>query len=160
MTEAIYPGSFDPITNGHLNLIDRASSIFDSIHVAVVTNPNKDPLFSADTRVELIEQSLENHESVSVASFEGLLVDYVQKRGGNVILRGLRALSDFEYEFQMSTMNKRLAEDVETIYMMAGEQYSFLSSSIVKEVREFDGDIESLVPPEVAEALKKKFSDS
>jgi len=159
MTEAIYPGSFDPITNGHLNLIDRASSIFDSIHVAVVTNPNKDPLFSADDRVELIERSLEDRENVSVASFDGLLVDYVQNRGANVILRGLRALSDFEYEFQMSTMNKRLVDDIETIYMMAGEQYSFLSSSIVKEVGEFDGEIESLVPPEVAEALKKKFSD-
>lgn len=158
MTEAIYPGSFDPITNGHLDLIDRASSIFDSIHVAVVTNPNKQPLFSAETRVDLINQALAERENVTVDNFDGLLVDYVHECGANVILRGLRALSDFEYEFQMSTMNKRLADDVETIYMMAGEQYSFLSSSIVKEVGQFDGEIDSLVPPVVAKKLKEEFS--
>lgn len=157
MTEAIYPGSFDPITNGHLDLIERARQIFDAVHVAVVTNPHKDSLFNEEKRVEMIERSIPSTDEVTVDSFNGLLVDYVQERESNVILRGLRALSDFEYEFQMSTMNKRLAEDVETVYMMAGEEYSFLSSSIVKEVRQFGGDIEDLVPEVVAEQLSRRF---
>jgi pantetheine-phosphate adenylyltransferase len=157
VTEAIYPGSFDPITNGHLDLIDRAGRIFERIHVAVVTNPNKEALFDEDERVEMIRRAVPDDDSVTADSFDGLLVDYVQQRDSNVILRGLRALSDFEYEFQMSTMNKRLAGDVETVYMMAGEEYSFLSSSIVKEVRQFGGDIEELVPSVVAERLNERY---
>jgi pantetheine-phosphate adenylyltransferase len=157
VTEAIYPGSFDPITNGHLDLIDRAGRIFERIHVAVVTNPNKEALFHEDERVEMIRRAVPDDDSVTADSFDGLLVDYVQQRDSNVILRGLRALSDFEYEFQMSTMNKRLAGDVETVYMMAGEEYSFLSSSIVKEVRQFGGDIEELVPSVVAERLNERY---
>jgi len=157
MTNVIYPGSFDPITNGHLDLITRAVRIFDHVHVAVVSNPNKRPLFSVDSRVSMIDRATNDLSEVSVDSFEGLLVDYVSDRNSNVILRGLRALSDFEYEFQMSTMNKRLAEDIETVYMMAGEEYSFLSSSIVKEVYQFGGDIESLVPDVVVEYLGNKF---
>ncbi|MFB6344580.1 MAG: pantetheine-phosphate adenylyltransferase [bacterium] len=157
MTEAVYPGSLDPITLGHLDLIDRASRIFDDIHVAVVTNPSKNPLFSSDKRVELIKEVTSDRPMVTVGSFDGLLVDYIKQRQSQVILRGLRALSDFEYEFQMSMMNKRLAEDVETIYMMTGEDHSFVSSSLVKEVAEYGGDIDSLVPGPVKEALADKF---
>lgn len=159
MTEAVYPGSLDPITHGHLDMIDRANRIFDNIHVAVVTNPSKEPLFSTQKRVELIEEVTDDRPSVSVGSFNGLLVDYIKQRGSQVILRGLRALSDFEYEFQMSMMNKRLAEDVETIYMMTGEDHSFVSSSLVKEVAQFGGDIDSLVPGPVQEALAEKFEE-
>lgn len=159
MTEAVYPGSLDPITHGHLDMIDRANRIFDNIHVAVVTNPSKEPLFSTQKRVELIEEVTDDRPSVSVGSFNGLLVDYIKQRGSQVILRGLRALSDFEYEFQMSMMNKRLAEDVETMYMMTGEDHSFVSSSLVKEVAEYGGDVSSLVPQPVERALTRKFED-
>jgi len=157
MTEAVYPGSLDPITNGHLDLINRANRIFDEIHVAVLENPSKDALFSTERRLEFIEIATRDIDAVSVGHFNGLLVDYVKQRKSNVILRGLRALSDFEYEFQMSMMNKRLAEDVETIYMMTGEDHSFVSSSLVKEVAEYGGDIDSLVPETVQEALAEKF---
>lgn len=157
MTKAVYPGSLDPITNGHLDLIERARRIFDDVHVAVVTNPSKDPLFSVSKRVELIEAVFEGEDGISVGFFDGLLVEYVRRVDSNVILRGLRALSDFEYEFQMSAMNKRLAEDVETVYMMTNEDYSFLSSSIVKEVAQFGGDVSSLVPDPVEEALAEKY---
>lgn len=159
MTRAVYPGSLDPITNGHLDMITRANRIFDHIHVAVVTNPSKDPLFSTAKRVELIEEVVSDFDSVSVDSFDGLLVDYVNSCDSNVILRGLRALSDFEYEFQMSMMNKRLAEDIETVYMMTGEEHSFVSSSLVKEVAEFGGDINSLVPDPVEAVLRQKFDN-
>lgn len=157
MTRAVYPGSLDPITNGHLDLIERARRIFEDVHVAVVTNPSKDPLLTVSRRVELIERVFEGEEGVSVGSFDGLLVEYVRSVDSNVILRGLRALSDFEYEFQMSAMNKRLAEDVETVYMMTNEDYSFLSSSIVKEVAQFGGDVSSLVPDPVEEVLAEKY---
>ncbi len=157
MTKAVYPGSLDPITNGHLDLIERARRIFDEVHVAVVTNPSKDPLLTVSRRVELIERVVEGEEGISVGSFDGLLVEYVRQVDSNVILRGLRALSDFEYEFQMSAMNKRLAEDIETVYMMTSDDYSFLSSSIVKEVAQFGGDVGSLVPDPVEEVLAEKY---
>jgi pantetheine-phosphate adenylyltransferase len=155
MTEAVYPGSLDPITNGHLDLINRANRIFDEIHVAVLENPSKDALFSTERRLEFIEIATRDIDAVSVGHFNGLLVDYVKQRKSNVILRGLRALSDFEYEFQMSMMNKRLAAEVETLYMMTGEDHSFVSSSLVKEVAQYGGDISSLVPSIVEEALRE-----
>lgn len=157
MTEAVYPGSLDPVTNGHLDMIERADRIFDHIHVAVLENPSKDALFSTEKRVQLIEQSTAGMDTVSVGHFSGLLVDYMHERNSSIILRGLRALSDFEYEFQMSMMNKRLADDVETLYMMTGEDHSFVSSSLVKEVAQYGGDIESLVPEPVKDALEKKM---
>ncbi len=159
MSEAVYPGSLDPITYGHLDLINRANRIFDHIHVAVLENPAKDPLFPTKRRVEFIEAVLEDIDSISVGHFDGLLVEYVKRRNSNVILRGLRALSDFEYEFQMSMMNKRLANSVETIYMMTGEDHSFVSSSLVKEVAGYGGDVSSLVPGRVEEALAEEFDD-
>lgn len=159
MTEAVYPGSLDPITYGHLDLINRANRIFEDIHVAVLENPSKDPLFSTKKRVELIEEVTEGIDSVSVGSFDGLLVDYIRSRTSNVILRGLRALSDFEYEFQMSMMNKRLEEDVETLYMMTGEDHSFVSSSLVKEVARYGGDISTLVPDAVEQALRDAYEE-
>ncbi len=159
MTEAVYPGSLDPITNGHLDLINRANRIFDEIHVAVLENPSKEALFSTEERLKFIETATREIDEVSAGHFNGLLVDYVKQRESNVILRGLRALSDFEYEFQMSMMNKRLAEDVETLYMMSGEDHSFVSSSLVKEVAQYGGDISSLVPSIVEEALREACGD-
>jgi pantetheine-phosphate adenylyltransferase len=157
MTEAVYPGSLDPLTNGHLDLINRANRIFDEIHVAVLENPSKEALFDTERRLELIEVATRDIDAVSVGHFDGLLVEYVQQRKSDVILRGLRALSDFEYEFQMSMMNKRLANEVETLYMMTGEDHSFVSSSLVKEVAQYGGDISSLVPPVVEEALQEVY---
>lgn len=157
MTEAVYPGSLDPLTNGHLDLINRANRIFDEIHVAVLENPSKEALFDTERRLELIEEATRDIDAVSVGHFDGLLVEYVQQRKSDVILRGLRALSDFEYEFQMSMMNKRLANEVETLYMMTGEDHSFVSSSLVKEVAQYGGDISSLVPPVVEEALQDVY---
>lgn len=159
MTEAVYPGSLDPITNGHLDLINRAKKIFDGIHVAVLENPSKDSLFSTPKRVDLIKTVTAGIPNVTVGHFDGLLVDYLSKRQSNVILRGLRALSDFEYEFQMSMMNKRLSGDIETLYMMTGEDHSFVSSSLVKEVAEYGGDISSLVPEPVESALSEKYEE-
>ncbi len=154
---AVYPGSFDPITYGHLDLIERASNVFDHLLVAVVESPRKETLFSAEERVGLIGQVCEEFPGVAVDSFDGLLVDFVRSTGSSVILRGLRAISDFEYEFQMSMMNKRLAPDIETFYMMTGEDHSFVSSSIVKEVASHGGDIASLAPEPVVNKLKKKY---
>ncbi|MFB6357399.1 MAG: pantetheine-phosphate adenylyltransferase [bacterium] len=158
MTKAIYPGSFDPITYGHLDLIERALTIFDHINVAVVENPDKDPLFSSEKRADLIREVLTDFDHTSVDTFGGLLVEYVRYQDCHVILRGLRALSDFEYEFQMSMMNKRLAEEIETVYMMPAEDHSFVSSSLVKEVGSLDGEIETLVPEPVQEALRERYS--
>lgn len=157
MSKAIYPGSLDPITNGHLDLIRRATRIFDHIHVAVVVNPNKEPFFTVDERLEMIREAVSGWDGVGVGSFDGLLVNYVRDRGARVILRGLRALSDFEYEFQMSMMNKRLADEVETVYMMPAEEHSFVSSSLVKEVASFGGDISTLVPPVVRARMEQHY---
>lgn len=157
MSKAIYPGSLDPITNGHLDLISRATRIFDHIKVAVVVNPNKEPFFTVDDRLEMIREAVSGRDGVSVGSFDGLLVDYVRDQKARVILRGLRALSDFEYEFQMSMMNKRLAEEVETVYMMPAEEHSFVSSSLVKEVASFGGDISTLVPEVVRSRMKRHY---
>ncbi|MFP4687953.1 MAG: pantetheine-phosphate adenylyltransferase [bacterium] len=160
MSLAIYPGSFDPITNGHIDLIERADNIFDRVEVAVADNMQKKALLTVEERVELIREVIGDWNDVAVNQFDGLLVEFVRSRKANVILRGLRAVSDFEYEFQMSMMNKRLASKIETVYMMTGEDHSFVSSSTVKEVARLGGDISSVVPRPVEKKLKEKFQDN
>lgn len=155
---AIYPGSFDPITNGHINLIKRAVLLFDKVVVAVAHNIKKTYLFNQEERVALIKQVVGNIKGVDVDSFEGLLVDYAEKIGASVIIRGLRAVSDFEYEFQMAHMNHKLCPNIETIFMVTGPEEFFISSHMVKEVAGLGGSVEGLVPKIVAEALKKKLS--
>ncbi|RMG00148.1 MAG: pantetheine-phosphate adenylyltransferase [Nitrospirae bacterium] len=157
---AICPGTFDPITNGHVDIIDRSLRIFDRVIVAVLINPQKRPLFDSNRRVELIKASLEGRDRVVVDSFQGLLVDYVKKQKGSAIIRGLRAVSDFEYELQMALMNRRLDQDVETVFMMPSEEYSFLSSTMVKEIASFGGRVTGLVPEPVERALKDIFQNA
>ena len=154
---AIYPGSFDPITNGHVELIFRGLEVFDRLVVAVAHNPRKQTLFTTDERAEMIRQALPERKGLEVDSFEGLLVDYARARGAHVILRGLRAVADFEYELQMANMNKKLCPGVETLFMMTGERYFFLSSQSVREVATFGGPLDGLVPETVAEALRRKL---
>jgi pantetheine-phosphate adenylyltransferase len=156
--KAIYPGSFDPITNGHVDLIERALEIFDLLVVAVAINPRKKSLFSAAERVALIEGAVSGSERLQITSFEGLLVDHVKEWGGRTLVRGMRALADFEYEFQFAHMNRRLAPEVDTIFMMTSEENFFVSSSLVKEVAAFGGDLTGLVPSNVAQALKRTFA--
>lgn len=155
-TVAIYPGSFDPITNGHLDLIERAARLFDRLIVAILRNEGKEPLFTAEERVEMLRQVLRDYANVEVDSFEGLLVDYAARRGAGVIVRGIRAVSDYEYELQMALMNRRLAPQIETVFLMAGEAYSFISSRLVKEVASLGGDISGLVPPVVEARLRER----
>ncbi len=154
---AVYPGSFDPITYGHLDIIDRGLEVFDQIVIAVARNSEKKSLFSTEERIALIREAVGSNPRVRVDTFEGLLVDYVVSLGARVILRGLRAVSDFEYEFQIAQMNHNLKSEVETLFMMTSVPYGYLSSSIVKEVASLKGPVESLVPPVVREALEKKF---
>lgn len=154
----VYPGSFDPVTNGHLDIIKRASHLFDKVIVAVFKNPQKTPLFSMDERVELLKSATKDMKNICVDSFSGLTMDYVKSRKAIAIIRGLRAISDFEGEFQMALLNKELNGDVETIFFMTDIKYAYLSSSIVKEVSQFGGKIDGLVPDIVKEALKDKFS--
>ncbi|MFQ5700411.1 MAG: pantetheine-phosphate adenylyltransferase [Acidobacteriota bacterium] len=153
---AVYPGTFDPVTNGHLDIIERGSRLFDRVVVAILENLDKKPLFSVAERRELIRQAVGRFPNVSVQTFRGLLVDYVRDCGAHVIVRGLRALSDFEYEFQMALMNRRLDPDVETVFMMPSEAYSYLSSRLVKEVAFLGGDVSGLVPPVVAQAIMQR----
>jgi pantetheine-phosphate adenylyltransferase len=157
MKLAVYPGTFDPVTNGHLDLVQRGLMIFDELIIAVAPNPKKQPLFSLDERLALIRESVAGYSNVRVEAFGGLLVDYVKEKGGVAIIRGLRAISDFEYEMQMALMNRRLAMDVETVFMMPSEEFSYLTSTIVKEVVSFGGPISGLVPGIVEEALNKKI---
>jgi pantetheine-phosphate adenylyltransferase len=154
---AVYPGSFDPITYGHLDIIERGLEVFDLIIIAVARNSEKRSLFTTDERIKLIEEAIGGNPRVSVDTFDGLLVDYVVSRGARVILRGLRAVSDFEYEFQIAQMNHNLKSEVETLFMMTSVPYGYLSSSIVKEVAGLQGPVESLVPPAVRQALIGKF---
>jgi pantetheine-phosphate adenylyltransferase len=154
---AICPGTFDPITNGHLDLIGRGMMIFDRIIVAVALNPKKEPLFTLEERLRMISESVKKYKNVSVEAFNGLLVDYAKVRGGVAIIRGLRAISDFEYELQMALMNRRLDMNIETVFMMPSEEYSYLTSTIVREVAFFGGSVKELVPKVVEEALREKF---
>ena len=153
---AVYPGSFDPVTNGHLDLIARGAKIFDHLIVAVLQNREKAPLFSAEERVNMLREVTKQWASVEVDVFDGLLVEYVQRRQARVILRGIRAVSDYEYELQMALMNRRLEPQVETIFMMPDARYSYLSSHLVREIAQFGGRIEGLVPPVVEERLRAK----
>ena len=146
---AVYPGSFDPVTNGHLDIIRRGSRLFDRIVVAILSNPEKEPLFGLQERRKILQHATSGIPNVSVDSFDGLLVDYARRQGAQVIVRGLRALSDFEYEFQMALMNRRLDSSIETVFMMPSETYSYLSSRLVKEVVRLGGSVTGLVPPEV-----------
>ena len=157
MRTVIYPGSFDPLTNGHLDLIQRAARLFDRVIVAIASNETKSPLFTREERVELVRDSLPNLANVSVDSFDGLLVNYVSSSGGQAIIRGLRAVSDFEFEFQLALMNRNLNERIETIFMMPKDTYTFLSSRIVKEICRLGGNISDFVPPKVRDALKNKL---
>jgi len=150
---AVYPGSFDPVTNGHLDIIQRGSHLFNRILVAILRNPEKKPLFSLEERKRILLRATSEISNVSVDSFDGLLVDYARRRGAQVIVRGLRALSDFEYEFQMTLMNRRLDGGIETVFMMPSETYSYLSSRLVKEVVRLGGSVAGLVPAEVERLL-------
>ncbi len=154
---AIYPGSFDPITNGHLDLIDRGSRLVDRLIVAILHNETKQPLFSVEERIEMLKEVVKDYPNVEVDSFHGLLVDYARARNATVLLRGIRAISDYVEELQMALMNRRLNPDVETIFMMSGEAYSFISSRLVKEVISLGGDIAGLVPPPVEVRLRHRF---
>jgi pantetheine-phosphate adenylyltransferase len=154
---AIYPGSFDPVTNGHINLIERASRHFDKVIVAVARASQKKPLFTFEERIEMLEEVTREIDGVEVDSFDGLLVDYVRKKGARVVLRGLRAVSDFEYEFQMAHMNHKLFEEMETFFMVTGAEEFFISSNLVKEIARLQGCVKGLVPECVREKLAERF---
>lgn len=158
MRIAVYPGSFDPITNGHLDLIKRASRVFDEVIVGVLVNPEKKGLFEIEERVKLIAEVTKQYPNVRVESFSGLLVNFMKEKNAKVIIKGLRAVSDFEYEFQMSLMNKKLDPNIETLFMMTNAKYSYLSSSSVKQVAIFGGCIKGLVPDEIIPAIMKKIN--
>lgn len=157
---AIYPGSFDPITNGHLDLIQRGSRMFDQLIVSILRNESKQPLFSVEERTEMLREVVQVYPNVDVDSFDGLLVDYAASRSAKVLLRGIRAISDYEYELQMALMNRRLRPDIETVFMMANEAYSFISSRLVKEVFGLGGTITGLVPPSVEARMHQRMSVS
>lgn len=159
MRKAIYPGSFDPFTNGHLSIVRRARKIFDEVIVAVLINPQKKIFFPLDERLAMIKDSLKKYSNVKVISFNSLLVDIAVKMRAYVIIRGLRALSDFEYEFQMALMNKKLNRKVEVIFLMPSSKYIYLSSSVVREIVSFGGNVKGLVPPCIEKELKKKYSE-
>jgi len=154
---AVFPGSFDPITNGHLDIIARGLSVFDDVTIAILINPGKQALFTVDERVEIIRETYKGEPRVTVDTFSGLLVDYAERVGAAVIVRGLRAISDFEYEFQMALMNRRLNPRIETVFMMPAEGYSYLSSRLVKEVFQLGGRVRDLVPPIVERRLAEKY---
>lgn len=158
MKTAIYPGSFDPITNGHLDLIERASRIFDHLTIAILQNHRKQPLFSLDERVAMIEKAVQHLNNVEVCSYSGLLVDFAKERNCHIIVRGLRAVTDFEYEIQMSQTNRLLTPDLDTVFVTTDMKYGYLSSSTVREVAYFHGDLSPFVPEFVAEELKKKYT--
>ena len=155
---AIYPGSFDPLTNGHVDLIDRGSKIFDELIVAILRNPEKDPLFSLDERLEMLQAMTLHRKNVRVDSFEGLMVDYAMRVNASAVLRGIRAISDYEYELQMALMNRKLEPRLETVFMLPGEPYSYLSSKLVREIAQHGGPLNGLVPPVVEQRLRAKIS--
>jgi len=154
---AIYPGSFDPVTNGHIDIAERGLKLFDKIIVAILHNPVKDFLFTVEERVEMLESSFKDYPDITVETFDGLLVDYAASRNCIAVLRGMRAVSDFEYEFQLALMNRRLKREIQTVFLMTGLRWIFTSSSIIKEAARFGGDITSIVPPLVNRKLKEKF---
>jgi pantetheine-phosphate adenylyltransferase len=158
MRIAVYPGSFDPLTNGHVDIIRRGARLFDRIVVAILVNEQKTPLFTTDERLEMVREAFAGDDAVEVDTFDGLLVDFVRRRGASAIVRGLRAVSDFEYEFQMALMNRRLDEHVETVFMMPAAEYSYISSRLVKEVAMLGGSVGGLVPPAVERRLAAKHA--
>jgi pantetheine-phosphate adenylyltransferase len=158
MIVAVYPGTFDPITNGHSDLVKRAARLFDRVILAIAENPGKNPVFDLDHRINLAHTVLGGIENVEIRSFSNLLVEYVQQCGANVILRGLRAVSDFEYEFQLAGMNRRLAPTIETLFLTPAEQFAFISSGLVREIAALGGDVGEFVHPSVQDALSRRFS--
>lgn len=158
--KAIYPGTFDPPTNGHLDLIARGSKLFEHLTVAILNNPVKNPLFTVEERVEMLNESTRQLGNVSVATFEGLMVDFARQNGATAVLRGIRAITDYEYEFQMALMNRRLAPEIETVFLQPAGRYSFVSSRLVKEVVSFGGKVDGLVPSNVAKRLVGRMRKS
>ena len=154
---AVFPGSFDPITNGHLDIVDRGLRLFDRVRMAILVNPDKQPLFTVEERVAIIREAYRGNPRIEVDTFSGLLVDYAQRVGASVIIRGIRAISDFEYEFQMALMNRRLNPQIETVFMMPAESYSYVSSRLVKEVFQLGGRVTDVVPPVVERRLSDKY---
>jgi pantetheine-phosphate adenylyltransferase len=157
MKTAIYPGTFDPITFGHLDIIERASGMFDKVIVMVARNSAKQPLFNTEERMKMIKEAVKKIKNVTVESYDGLLVNFARKKKATAIVRGLRAISDFEYEFQMALMNRKLANEVTTVFLMPHEKYTYLNSSIVREISKMGGDVSGFVPVSVKQALRKKF---
>ena len=158
--KALYPGTFDPPTNGHLDLIQRGARIFDRLTVAILVNPVKNPLFTVEERVEMLEEVAVPLGNVSVATFDGLMVEFARQQGASAVLRGIRAISDYEHEFQMALMNRRLAPEIETVFLQPAGRYSFVSSRMVKEVFSFGGDVTGLVPPNVLKRLRARINGS
>ena len=157
---ALYPGTFDPPTNGHIDLIQRGAKLFEHVTVAILVNPVKDPLFTVEERVEMLRESTAALSNVSVATFDGLMVEFARKQGASAVLRGIRAISDYEYEFQMALMNRRLAPEIETVFLQPAGRYSFVSSRMLKEVFSFGGDVSGLVPPNVLKRLRGRIGAS
>jgi pantetheine-phosphate adenylyltransferase len=158
--KALYPGTFDPPTNGHVDLIQRGAKLFDHLVVAVLNNPGKNPFFTVEERVEMLRESITGLSNVSVATFDGLMVDFARQQGASAVLRGIRAISDYEYEFQMALMNRRLAPEIETVFLQPAGRYSFVSSRMLKEVFSFGGEVTGLVPPNVLKRLRSRFGKS
>lgn len=158
MISAVYPGSFDPCTNGHLDIIKRSAKLFDKVYVAVLTNSSKNPKFTVEERMELLRIAVEEYDNVEICSFSGLLVDFMRKIDSRVVIKGIRAVSDFEYEFQMALTNKALYPDVETFFLHTNQEYMFLSSSIVKEIASYGGSLEGLVPEKLIPIVEKRCS--
>ena len=154
---AVYPGSFDPVTNGHIDIVKRGLKLFDTIVVAILLNPSKKVFFSVDERIEMLKDSMKSMNGIEFDTFDGLTVDYAHKRGAHAILRGMRAVSDFEYEFQLALMNRKLNRNIQTVFLMTGLRWIFTSSSIIKEAAQFGGKIEDMVPPIVNQKIRTKF---
>lgn len=157
MKIAVYPGSFDPVTNGHIDIVERSAKIFDLVYVAIIANPEKDPYFALDERIKMLRSAIRNIKKAKVESFDGLLVDYAKKKKAHAIVRGLRAVSDFDYEFQMALTNLRMCPEIETIFIMTDYKYSYLSSSLVKQIAFLGGNVKGLVPGSVIDNLKRSL---